>query len=178
VAVSEGLRDKDGKFLSESGMRDAFGHAQLGGVAPRVAALVRNRFGYRCHWAVADYLQRAARHLASKVDVQQAYAVGKAAVELAIKGHTAAMPIIVRKSDRPYRWAIGTGQLKDIANREKMVPREFITEDGFHINSRCRQYLAPLIVGEDPPPFRNGLPVYVKLKNVPVRKKLQGEFKI
>jgi 6-phosphofructokinase 1 len=178
VAVSEGLRDKDGKFLSESGMRDAFGHAQLGGVAPRVAALVRNRFGYRCHWAVADYLQRAARHIASKVDVQQAYAVGKAAVELALKGHTAAMPIIVRKSDRPYRWAIGTGQLKDIANREKMVPRNFITDDGFHISSRCRRYLAPLIAGEDPPPFKNGLPVYVRLKNASVRKKLATEFKI
>lgn len=178
VAVSEGLRDQDGKFLSESGVRDAFGHAQLGGVAPRIAALVRNRFGYRCHWAVADYLQRAARHIASKVDTQQAYAVGKAAVELAIKGRTAVMPIIVRKSNRPYRWAIGTAELKDIANREKMVPREFITDDGFHITARCRQYLAPLIVGEDPPPFKNGLPVYVKLRNVSVPKKLQSEFKI
>ncbi|MBI4204411.1 MAG: 6-phosphofructokinase [Betaproteobacteria bacterium] len=178
VAVSEGLRDQDGKFLSESGVRDAFGHAQLGGVAPRIAALVRNRFGYRCHWAVADYLQRAARHIASKVDTQQAYAVGKAAVELAIKGRSAVMPIIVRKSNRPYRWAIGTAELKDIANREKMVPREFITDDGFHITARCRQYLAPLIVGEDPPPFKNGLPVYVKLRNVSVPKKLQSEFKI
>ena len=178
VAVSEGVRDKEGKFLSESGVRDAFGHAQLGGVAPRIAALVRNRFGYRCHWAVADYLQRAARHIASKVDVQQAYAVGKAAVELAVKGHNAVMPVIVRKSDRPYRWAIGTAELKDIANREKMVPPEFITDDGFHITARCRRYLAPLIVGEDPPPFRNGLPVYVKLRNAPVPKKLKTEFAI
>jgi 6-phosphofructokinase 1 len=178
VGVSEGLRDKEGKFLSESGMRDAFGHAQLGGVAPRIASLVRNRFGYRCHWAVADYLQRAARHLASRVDVEQAYAVGKAAVELAVKGSTAVMPIIVRKSDRPYRWTIGTGQLKDIANREKMMPREYITDDGFHITRRCRDYLAPLIVGEDPPPFRNGLPLYVRLKNTPVPKKLRTEFAI
>lgn len=178
IAVSEGLRDNEGKFLSESGMRDAFGHAQLGGVAPRLAGLVRNRFGYRCHWAVADYLQRAARHIASKVDVEQAYAVGKAAVELAVKGKTAVMPVIVRKSDRPYRWSIGTGLLKDIANREKMVPRDFITPDGFHITPRCRRYLAPLIVGEDPPPFKNGLPVYVKLRNAPVRKKLNTEFKI
>jgi 6-phosphofructokinase 1 len=178
IAVSEGLKDKEGKFLSESGMRDAFGHAQLGGVAPRIAGLVRNRFGYRCHWAVADYLQRAARHIASKVDVEQAYAVGKAAVELAVKGKTAVMPVIVRRSDRPYRWSIGTGLLKDIANREKMVPRDFITPDGFHITPRCRRYLAPLIVGEDPPPFKNGLPVYVRLRNAPVRRKLKTEFKI
>ena len=178
IGVSEGLKDKDGKFLSESGMRDAFGHAQLGGVAPRIAGLVRNRFGYRCHWAVADYLQRAARHIASKVDVEQAYAVGKAAIELAVKGSTAVMPVIVRKSDRPYRWAIGTGMLKDIANREKMVPRDFITTDGFHITPRCRRYLAPLIAGEDPPPFKDGLPAYVKLRNAPVRRKLQTEFRI
>ena len=159
IALSEGVRDRESKFLSESGVRDAFGHAQLGGVAPRIAAMVRNRFGYRCHWAVADYLQRAARHLASKVDVEQAYAVGKAAVDLAVKGRNAVMPVIVRKSDRPYRWAIGTAELKDIANREKMVPPEFVTEDGFHITARCRRYLAPLIVGEDPPPFKDGLPV-------------------
>jgi 6-phosphofructokinase 1 len=178
VAVSEGLKDRQGQFLSESGVRDAFGHAQLGGVAPRIAALVRNRHGYRCHWAVADYLQRAARHIASKVDVEQAYAVGKAAVELAAKGANAVMPVIVRKSDRPYRWSIGTAHLKDIANREKMLPPEFISDDGFHITARCRRYLAPLIVGEDPPPFRNGLPAYVKLRNAPVRKKLNTEFAI
>jgi len=178
IAVSEGLKDKDGNFLSESGMRDAFGHAQLGGVAPRIAGLVRNRFGYRCHWAVADYLQRAARHIASEVDVEQAYAVGKAAVELAVEGRNAVMPVIVRKSDRPYRWAIGTAELRDIANREKMVPPEFITGDGFHITARCRRYLAPLIAGEDPPPFRNGLPVYVKLRNAPVRRKIKTDFKL
>jgi len=178
IAVSEGLRDKDGNFLSESGVRDAFGHAQLGGVAPRLAKLVRDRFGYRCHWAVADYLQRSARHIASKVDVQQAYAVGKAAVELAIKGRNAVMPIIVRKSNRPYKWTIGVAELKDIANREKMLPRDFITEDGFYITARCRQYLAPLILGEDPPPFKNGLPAYVRLKNAAVPKKLSTDFTI
>ncbi|OFZ87368.1 MAG: 6-phosphofructokinase [Betaproteobacteria bacterium RIFCSPLOWO2_12_FULL_62_58] len=178
IAVSEGLRDKDGKFLSESGVRDAFGHAQLGGVAPRLAKLVRDRFGYRCHWAVADYLQRSARHIASKVDVQQAYAVGKAAVDLAIKGRNAVMPVIVRKSNRPYKWTIGVAELKDIANRERMLPRDFITEDGFYITARCRQYLAPLILGEDPPPFKNGLPAYVRLKNVAVPKKLGTTFAI
>ncbi|MBI4194722.1 MAG: 6-phosphofructokinase [Betaproteobacteria bacterium] len=178
IAVSEGLRYPDGKFLSESGVRDAFGHAQLGGAAPRIASLVRNRFDYRCHWAVADYLQRAARHLASRVDVEQAYAVGKAAVELAVTGRNAVMPVIVRKSNRPYRWTIGVAELEDIANREKKVPRDFITRDGFRITAKCREYLAPLIQGEDPPPFRNGLPVYAKLRNVTAPRKLAGEFKI
>ena len=178
IAVAEGLKDRNGMFLSESGVRDAFGHAQLGGVAPRIAKLVRDRHGYRCHWAVADYLQRSARHIASKVDVQQAYAVGKAAVELAIKGRNAVMPIIVRTANRPYRWRIGVAALKNIANRERMLPRDFITPDGFHITARCRQYLAPLIRGEDPPPFKNGLPAYVKLKNVAVPKKLAGDFKL
>lgn len=178
VAVSEGIKDAWGNFLSQSGKRDAFGHAQLGGVAPRIAGLVRDRFGYHCHWAVADYLQRAARHLASKTDVQQAYAVGKAAVELAIKGRNAVMPVIVRKSNRPYRWALGVAALADIANREKKLPRDFISKDGYHITSKCRLYLAPLIQGEDPPPYKNGLPDYVKLKNVAVRKKLNAEFKI
>ena len=178
VAVSEGLKDANGKLMLESGLSDAFGHAQLGGVAPVIAGMVRKRFGYRCHWAVADYLQRAARHIASKTDVQQAYAVGKAAVELAVKGRNAVMPVIVRKSDRPYKWAIGVAELKDIANREKTLPRDFMTDDCFHISAKGRRYLSPLIQGEDPPPFKNGLPVYVKLKNTAVKKKLHGEFKI
>ncbi len=178
IAVSEGLRRADGKFLAESGLRDAFGHAQLGGVAPVIANLVKDNLGYKYHWAVADYLQRAARHIASKTDVEQAYAVGKAAVELAVKGRNAVMPIIVRKSDKPYRWAIGVADLKDVANREKKMPRNFITADGFHITERARRYLQPLIRGEDYPPFRDGLPVYVKLKNVAVPKKLKSEFKL
>jgi 6-phosphofructokinase 1 len=178
IAVSEGLRGADGKFLSESGLRDAFGHAQLGGVAPVIANLVKDKLGYKYHWAVADYLQRAARHIASKTDVEQAYAVGKAAVELAVKGRNAVMPIIVRKSDKPYRWAIGVADLKDVANREKKMPRNFITADGFHITERARRYLQPLIRGEDYPPFRDGLPVYVKLKNVAVPKKLKSGFKL
>ncbi len=178
VAVSEGIKDADGKLLLDSGLRDAFGHSQLGGVAPVIAGLVRKRFGYRCHWAVADYLQRAARHIASKTDVQQAYAVGKTAVELALKGRNAVMPVIVRKSNRPYKWAIGVAELKDIANREKTLPRDFMTDDCFHITAKCRRYLAPLIQGEDPPPYKNGLPVYVRLKNIAVKKKLHDEFKI
>ncbi|MCC7487179.1 MAG: 6-phosphofructokinase [Burkholderiales bacterium] len=178
VAASEGLRRPDGKFLSESGLRDAFGHAQLGGVAPLLAQLVKDRLKHKYHWAVADYLQRAARHVASRTDVAQSYAVGKAAVELAVKGRSGVMPVIVRKSSRPYRWEIGVADLKDVANAEKMMPRDFITADGFHITPKCRRYLAPLVVGEDYPPYRNGLPAYVKLRNAPVAKRLGSEFRI
>jgi 6-phosphofructokinase len=178
VAVSEGLKNAEGKFLSESGLRDAFGHAQLGGVAPVIANLVKEKLGYKYHWAVADYLQRAARHIASKTDVEQAYAVGKAAVEFAIKGHNSVMPTIVRKSGKPYKWTIGMAKLEDVANREKTMPRDFISEDGFGITRMCRAYLEPLIKGEDYPPYKNGLPDYVKLKNTAVPKKLPGEFKI
>jgi len=178
IGVSEGLRNADGKFLAESGLKDAFGHAQLGGVAPQIANLVKDKLGYKYHWAVADYLQRAARHIASKTDAQQAYAVGKAAVDLALQGRNAVMPVIVRKSNKPYRWTIEAAELKDIANQEKKMPRDFITPDGFHITDKCRQYLSPLIAGEDYPPFKNGLPDYVKLKNSPVPKKLATAFKI
>jgi len=176
IVVSEGVRNADGKFLADAGTRDAFGHAQLGGVGPVVAQLVKDKLGYKYHWAVADYLQRAARHIASKVDVEQAYAVGKAAVELALKGHHAVMPAIVRVSDKPYRWKIGVAPLDKVANVEKMLPRDYITPDGFHITARGRRYLAPLIKGEDYPPYKDGLPRYVVLKNKPVRKKLKTGF--
>lgn len=178
IAVSEGIKTPDGAFLSESGARDAFGHAQLGGVAPRLAQLIKDRLGYKYHWAVADYLQRSARHLASRTDVEQAYAVGKAAVELALQGHNAVMPTIVRKSDRPYRWTIGVAPLAKVANVEKKMPRNFISRDGFHITAACRRYLQPLIAGEDYPPFKNGLPDYVRLKNLTVAKKLNTNFDV
>jgi 6-phosphofructokinase 1 len=176
VVVSEGVRNAEGKFLADVGTRDAFGHAQLGGVGPVVAQLVKDKLGHKYHWAVADYLQRAARHIASKVDVEQAYAVGKAAVELALKGHNAVMPTIVRVSDKPYRWKIGVAPLQKVANVEKMLPRDYITADGFHITAKGRRYLAPLIRGEDYPPYKDGLPRYVVLKNTPVRKRLKGDF--
>jgi 6-phosphofructokinase len=176
IGVSEGLLDKDGKLLSDQGIRDAFGHAQLGGVAPMIANLVKQELKYKYHWAVADYLQRAARHIASKTDVEQSYALGKAAVELAMKGHNGVMPTIVRKASSPYRWEIGVAKLQDVANVEKKMPRDFITEDGFHITAKCRRYLAPLIAGEAYPPFSNGLPDYVQLKNKAVKKKLKTEF--
>ena len=174
LVVSEGVRNAEGKFLSDAGVRDAFGHAQLGGVAPVIAALVKERLGYKYHWAVADYLQRAARHIASQVDVDQAYAIGQAAVKLALEGKNAVMPVIKRLSDDPYRWEIAEAALVDVANVEKTVPREYITEDGFGITDACRRYLAPLIGGEAYPPYKNGLPDYVRLKNVAVPKKLES----
>jgi 6-phosphofructokinase 1 len=178
VVVSEGVKGTDGKFLSDQGLRDAFGHAQLGGVAPVVAAIVKEGLKLKYHWGVADYLQRAARHIASKTDVEQAYAVGKAAVEFAVKGRNAVMPTIVRESNKPYRWSIGMADLKNVANVEKKMPRDFISEDGFGITPRCRRYLAPLIQGEAYPPYRDGLPQYVVLKNVAVARKLATDFKI
>ena len=178
VVVSEGTKYPDGRFLAEAGVRDAFGHAQLGGAAPVVASMIKDSLGYKYHWAVADYLQRAARHIASKTDVKQAYDLGKAAVELAIKGKNSVMPAIIRISDKPYKWKIGVAELKDVANKEKFMPRDFISKDGFGITEKCRKYLSPLIQGEDYPPYKDGLPDYVKLKNVAVPKKLKGEFKI
>jgi 6-phosphofructokinase 1 len=177
VVVSEGCHGPDGKFLAEQGTRDAFGHAQLGGAAPVVANMVKEALGYKYHWAVADYLQRAARHLASKTDVEQAYAVGKAAVEFALAGENAVMPTIVRKSSRPYAWEIGMAPLSQVANAEKFMPRDFISADGYGITDKCREYLYPLIQGEDYPPYENGLPKYVTLSNVAVKKKLP-EFKL
>lgn len=172
VVVSEGIRNEEGKFLSEAGLRDAFGHAQLGGVAPVLAQLVKDELGYKYHWAVADYLQRAARHIASQVDVEQAYALGKAAVELAISGHNAIMPIIKREQDSPYRWSIGHVPLADVANQERAMPPEFIAPDGMGITESCRRYLAPLIQGEAYPPYKEGVPVYVRLKNKLAEQKL------
>lgn len=176
VVVSEGVKNSEGRFLADAGLRDAFGHAQLGGVAPVIAQLVKEKLGFKYHWAVSDYLQRAARHIASKVDVDQAYAVGKAAVELALKGHNSVMPTIVRVADKPYKWKVGMAQLDEVANQEKMLPPEFIAGDGFSITAKARRYLSPLIKGEDYPPYRDGLPQYVTLRNTPVPKKLKKAF--
>ena len=178
VVVSEGARWPDGRFLAQQGTTDAFGHAQLGGAAPLVANLVKQQLGYKYHWAVADYLQRAARHIASKTDVEQAYSLGRAAVEFALAGHNAIMPVIVRTSDNPYRWEIGQADLADVANAEKFMPREFISADGFGITPACRRYLEPLIQGEDYPPYRNGMPEYVRLLNAPVAKKIRTGFEL
>lgn len=178
VVVSEGVKGEDGKFLAEQGVRDAFGHVQLGGVAPTIASLIKEALGYRYHWAVADYLQRAARHIASATDVEHAYALGKAAVQLALQGHNAVMPTIERISDKPYKWRIGVAPLEQVANIEKKMPRNFISRDGFGITEKCRAYLQPLIKGEDYPPYRKGLPDYVRLKNVAVPKRLTTTFEI
>ena len=177
VVVSEGCHYPDGKFLAEQGTRDAFGHAQLGGAAPVVANMIKDALGHKFHWAVADYLQRAARHIASKTDVKQAYELGKKAVELAVKGHNSVMPTVDRISDSPYKYKIGMADLKDVANVEKFMPRDFITKDGFGITPKCKRYLTPLIQGEDYPKYQDGLPVYVTLKNVAVAKKLPA-FKL
>jgi 6-phosphofructokinase 1 len=168
VIVSEGCHHPDGTFLAEQGTKDAFGHAQLGGAAPVVANMVKEALKLKFHWAVADYLQRAARHIASKTDVQQAYELGQKAVELALEGRNAVMPTVERLADAPYRYRIGTADLADVANVEKFMPRDFISDDGFSITEKCRRYLRPLIAGEDYPAYRGGLPVYATLKNVPV----------
>jgi ATP-dependent phosphofructokinase / diphosphate-dependent phosphofructokinase len=178
VGVSEGLKGADGKLLADSGARDAFGHAQLGGVGPLIANLVKSRLGHKMHWAVADYLQRAARHLASKTDLEQSYAVGRAAVQLALAGNNAVMPAIVRTSDRPYRWKIEPVPLVKVANAEKMLPRHYIDASGFGITAAARRYLAPLIKGEAPPPYRDGLPRYARLRNVSAARKLAAGFSI
>jgi len=178
IAVSEGVKGPDGAFLSASGVADSFGHARLGGVAPLITNLITTRLGCRCHWAVPDYLLRSARHIASETDLQQAYAVGCAAVEFAIAGQNAVMPAIRRLSDVPYRWDIIAAPLAEIANQEKLLPPDFIRADGFGITDAARRYLAPLILGEAYPPFKNGLPDYVKLQNVAVPKKLITDFTV
>ena len=172
IVVSEGAHYEDGTFLADQGTRDAFGHAQLGGVAPTLANMVKDELGYKYHWAVSDYLQRAARHIASGTDVEQAYAMGKAAVEFAVAGKNAVMPTIVRESSAPYKWRIGEANLGDVANVEKKMPRDFITEDGFGITASAREYFAPLILGEDYPPYHNGLPDYARLQKTLAAKKL------
>ncbi|NJD25113.1 MAG: 6-phosphofructokinase [Betaproteobacteria bacterium] len=172
VAVSEGLCDAGGRLIADSGSRDAFGHAQLGGVGQVVAQLIKDKLGHKYHWALADYLQRSARHLASRTDVEQAYALGVAAVDLALQGKNAVMATIRRLADAPYRWEIGEAPLAEVANVERKMPREFISDDGFHITAACRTYLQPLIDGEDPPPYRNGLPDYVRMRGSAVKKKL------
>jgi 6-phosphofructokinase 1 len=176
VVVSEGVQGADGKFLADAGTKDAFGHAQLGGAAPVVANMINNVLGYKAHWAVANLLQRAARNIASRTDVEQAYAVGKTAVELALDGMNAVMPTIVRVSNSPYQWTIGFTSLNNVANVEKKMPREYISTDGFGVTQAGRTYLQPLMEGADYPPCLGGLPDYVSLKNVAVKKKLVTAF--
>lgn len=177
IVASEGAQTKDGEYLSGSSSKDAFGHIQLGGVAPTLAEMVKREFGYKYHWAMADYLQRSARHIASKTDVEQAYALGEAAVKFALAGKNAVMPTIVRGKGKKYSWRVGEAKLADVANVEKMLPRNFISRDGWSITDTARDYLQPLIVGEDYPPYKDGIPVYARLKKVMVAKKLTKRFK-
>ena len=174
VVASEGIQTADGKFVADAGgVKDSFGHTQLGGVASHLAGRVKDALGYKVHWTLPDYLQRSARHLASKTDLDQAQAVGKAAVQFALKGMNSVMPVIVRTSDAPYRWKIEAAPLSKVANHEKKMPANFIRKDGYGITDAARRYLEPLIRGEAPPPYgRDGLPRYVQLKNVLLRPKL------
>ncbi|OGT98358.1 MAG: 6-phosphofructokinase [Gammaproteobacteria bacterium RIFOXYB2_FULL_38_6] len=172
VVASEGIQYANGKFVSDSGLRDAFGHAKLGGVAPALANIVRDKLGYKEHWAVSDYLQRSARHIASKTDVEQAYALGAKAVEFALAGKTDVMVTIQRKSSKPYTWDVGTAPLSEVCNVENKMPEDFIDPTGYNITQKCRDYLLPLIQGEDYPPYQNGLPAFAKLKLMSVEKKL------
>ena len=177
IVVSEGVQDRKGNFLADAGTKDAFGHKQLGGVAPQIASIINSSLGYKYHWAVSDYLQRSARHIASQTDLEQAYSVGQAAIELVLKGQNAVMPIIKRKNTKKYSWEIDKVSLSRVANKEKKMPRSFITKDGFGITGSCKKYLNPLIQGEAYPPYRNGIPVTANLKNRLLKKKL-GAFKL
>tara|TARA_Y100000746_G_scaffold6344_1_gene5918 strand:- start:513 stop:1775 length:1263 start_codon:yes stop_codon:yes gene_type:complete len=178
IVASEGARYKNGKFLADSGNKDSFGHKQLGGVAPVLAEMVKSSLGYKYHYAIADYLQRSARHLSSEVDLKQAYAVGEAAVKSAIKGEQSKMMTIVRKSNKPYKWTIGSTDLGNVANNEKMMPKKYITSNGYGITKACKEYMRPLINGEAYPPYKRGLPVFCELKNKLVPKRLKSKFMV
>ncbi|MCY4148201.1 MAG: 6-phosphofructokinase [Gammaproteobacteria bacterium] len=178
IVVSEGVAGKDGRFLAGQDGSDAFGHQQLGGVAPTIACIVKQDTGFKYHWAVADYLQRSARHIASRTDVEQAYAVGESAVLMALDGENSVMPAIVRTSDHPYQWKIGKASLAEVANVEKKLPGHFIDESGYGITQACRDYIAPLMEGEDYPEFRNGVPHYIRLVNKSVPRKLDTDFEV
>ena len=177
IVVSEGVKYKNGKFLADSGTIDSFGHKQLGGVAPQVAEMINKKIGLKFHWAVSDYLQRSARHISSQVDVDQAYAVGKAAVEFAVAGENSVMPVIIREKSRPYSWKVGKIELSKVANVEKKMPKHFISVDGFGITQACKNYLSPLIQGEAWAPFQDGVILTASLKNKLVKKKLK-KFKV
>ena len=173
MAVSEGTRYKNGTFLSDAGLTDAFGHKQLGGIAPKISSLIQESLGYKCHWAVSDYLQRSARHIASKVDLQQSLAVGEAAVKFALSGENSVMPVIIRNKGKSYTWKIGKIPLSRVANIEKVLPKGYISKDGFGITKSCKNYMLPLIQGEAFPPYEGGVPAIAKLRNILVKKKLK-----
>ena len=177
IVVSEGARFKNGEFIADAGTIDSFGHKQLGGVAPTIAEMIKDNLGYKYHWAVSDYLQRAARHISSKTDLDQAYAVGKAAVRFALSGENAVMPIIKRVSSNPYSWKIDKVKLSKVANVERKLPQNFITKDGFGVTEACKNYLRPLIQGEAYPPYKDGVIETASLKNKVVKKKLKT-FKV
>jgi 6-phosphofructokinase 1 len=177
IVASEGIKNKKNQFIASSASKDSFGHAHLGGVAPKLANIISNKLSYKVHWAVADYLQRAARHLGSSVDVKQAYAIGFKALHYAKKGVDGVMLTIKKQKAKTYKWEIKYTKLQNVANFEKELPKSFITKDGFGITSICKSYIKDLISGEDFPPYKNGVPDYAKLKLPLVKKKLK-KFKV
>ncbi|MBH44686.1 MAG: 6-phosphofructokinase [Gammaproteobacteria bacterium] len=172
IVASEGIKNSKNQFISDSGGKDSFGHAQLGGVAPILASLINKSLKYKVHWSVADYLQRAARHVASKIDVQQAYTLGMEAIKYAKIKKSGIMLTIDSKKSKKYSWSIGYTDLKNVANKEKRLPKKYISNDGYAITQSCRQYISNLINGEDYPKYKNGLPLYSKLRKILIKKKL------
>ena len=173
VVASEGIQDKKGKFISDSGEKDSFGHAQLGGVAPMLSNMIMNNLKLKVHWAVSDYLQRAARHISSSVDVDQAYKLGTESVELAKKNITDVMLTIEKKKSSKFKWSIGTTKLDNVANIEKKLPKNYIKSNGYEITAACKKYISNLIEGESFPIFKNGYPLYAKMKCKLIKKKLR-----
>ena len=173
IVTSEGVKSAKGKFLAESNTKDAFGHTQLGGVAPYLASLITKKLKLKNHWAVSDYLQRSARHIASKTDLLHAEAVGVHAIKYAIQGMNGVMPVIVRGKSTKYTWKIEPSPLSKIANVEKKLPKSYISMDGFNVNSKAIAYLRPLIIGEAFPEFKNGIPKISNLKLLLAPKKLK-----
>tara|TARA_Y100000766_G_scaffold285136_1_gene306621 strand:+ start:3221 stop:4444 length:1224 start_codon:yes stop_codon:yes gene_type:complete len=163
IVASEGLKNQNGKFYSASDKKDSFGHNQLGGLAPKLANLIDKNLNYKYHWSVSDYLQRSARHISSKTDIEQAISVGKAAANMALNNKNGFMPVICRDSNSPYSWSIKESELMHIANKEKTIPANFISEDGFRISQNGVDYLKPLTIGESYPKYRDGIPVYEQL---------------
>ena len=173
IVASEGIKDNKNKFLSDSGLKDSFGHAQLGGVAPVLSSIITNKLKYKVHWAVSDYLQRAARHIASTVDVDQAYALGLESIKVAkLDNNNIMLTIKSTKIKQKYKWSISSTNLNNVANVEKMLPKNFIKSNGFEITRSCKEYISNLIQGEDYPSYDNGIPQYAKLECKTIKKKL------
>ena len=173
IVASEGIKSKN-KFISDSGLKDSFGHAQLGGVAPVLSNMITSKLNIKVHWAVSDYLQRSARHIGSRVDVEQAYMLGKSGIDYAKKNITDVMLTIIRVNNKSkFQWKVSHTPLDNVANQEKMLPRNFIKSNGYEISKSCRSYITDLTQGEDYPSYANGFPRYANLNCKTIKKKLK-----